>query len=1268
MVEGSERATQKFFGNLLPKNSKGKVSTMAELSEIIDNQVKRRQLAKEMWKTQVKETENKVDWINDNFGLSEQFNSASKIAGGRFQYYEGISDFLPQFNNSIKDSGYKVVKVGAKYFIETGGGQRIKQIDRFGKTQSNSNYALKLLEKAFNKEGIIDINSPKVKELVDMYQEVADRSRKILDKQFEFMMNKYKTGEASATDMALFTMELKSGMGTVLRMAAPLREMYEPLPGEKLIKKQSRIKLDAEGKVVLNSKGKPVIEKLLIWEHSKPAESMVFELLDVYLKDANVKEVKLENDIIRYELNQKGKEALEKAYDGYEVAIIPKAMDNVITAIGRAEGVEAGKNRYYDDLTYGRSEMRAVRNLVTGSLKGYEWSIAAEQASNKKLAKVNSLQGEPAFTSKSEKRNNFDYLKDVSAQDKALRLANDPKKNIKKIRVFDFDDTLATSKNKVFAVKGNERIVMNAEKFAKDGARMKEEGYEFDFSDFNKVTEGGRGPMFEIAERIKNARGNEDLFVLTARAPESREAIYEFLKNEGLEFKKENIIGLGKSTGEAKARWLVGKAAEGYNDFYFADDAVQNIKAVKDAMSVLDVKSKVQRAMMSESENRSIEFNKILEAKSGIEYFKEYSAAKAKTIGASKGKFKFFIPPSAEDFVGLIYPTLSKGKLGDTQMAWYKKNLLDPYARASDNISRDRIQLMSDFKALKKDLNVPKDLRETNETGFTNEQAVRVYLFNKTGQEVPGLSKADLKELTETIDKNPKLKAFAEQILTVTKGDGYAVAGDNWLVGTVTTDLLDVVNTTKRNKYLEEWQNNVNEIYSKENMNKLEAIHGPRYREAMENMLTRMKSGRNRTSQVGRIETKVLDFINGSNAAIMFFNTRSALLQTISATNFMNMSFNNPAKAGIAFANQPQYWKDFTRLMNSDFLVDRRNGLRINIAESEVADAAATSKNKAKAVLNYILQKGYLPTQYADSFAIASGGATFYRNRVKDLIKKGSTEKEAESIAYKEFREVSETSQQSSRPDKISQQQSSSAGRLILMFANTPMQYARIQKRAIQDLANGRGDAKENVGKIAYYGVMQNLIFNALQQALFKMGFDDDDSIDKKAVYRTANGMLDGTLRGLGIGGAAVSVGKNFLMDIYERSNRSRPEYVDAAWKLMQFSPPISSKVSKIRQAAYPFDSKKRRKEIYDEGFSLKNPALLSGAKVVSATTNIPLDRLLLKYENIQGALNEDNETWERLAMMGGWPKWSLEPSKNYVEKKSKNKKTFQSYIPIQNR
>ena len=60
------------------------------------------------------------------------------------------------------------------------------------------------------------------------------------------------------------------------------------------------------------------------------------------------------------------------------------------------------------------------------------------------------------------------------------------------------------------------------------------------------------------------------------------------------------------------------------------------------------------------------------------------------------------------------------------------------------------------------------------------------------------------------------------------------------------------------------------------------------------------------------------------------------------------------------------------------------------------------------------------------------------------------------------------------------------------------MQYARIQKRAIQDLVNGRGDAKANVSKIIYYGVVQNLIFNALQQAVFALGFGDDEDDERK--------------------------------------------------------------------------------------------------------------------------------------------------------------------------
>jgi hypothetical protein len=213
------------------------------------------------------------------------------------------------------------------------------------------------------------------------------------------------------------------------------------------------------------------------------------------------------------------------------------------------------------------------------------------------------------------------------------------------------------------------------------------------------------------------------------------------------------------------------------------------------------------------------------------------------------------------------------------------------------------------------------------------------------------------------------------------------------------------------------------------------------------------------------------------------------------------------------------------------------------------------------------------------------------------------------------------------------------------MFANTPMQYARLQKRALQDLIKGRGDAKSHISRIIYYGVVQNLIFNALQQAVFALGFGDDDEDEKKndKYFDAANGMADSFLRGLGIGGASISVVKNFLLDIYERSGRSRPEYVDSVWKLLQFSPPISSKISKIRQALWQFNSKKRREQIMEMGpFNIDNPAYEAGAKVVSATTNVPLDRVLQKYDNISQSMAEETEWWQTIAMLSGWPGWQL--------------------------
>ena len=677
-------------------------------------------------------------------------------------------------------------------------------------------------------------------------------------------------------------------------------------------------------------------------------------------------------------------------------------------------------------------------------------------------------------------------------------------------------------------------------------------------------------------------------------------------------------------------------------------------------MRELDNQANEARAAFSVKQDLDDDFNKIIEAKTGIKTYKRFDRAGATVKGASKGKFNFFIPPSAEDFVGLLYKTLAKGKVGDIQMQWFKDNLINPYARAMNDVSSARVAMFEDYKTLKNDLKIiPKDLKKKSFDEYTREQAVRVYIWDQQGNKIPGIFKTNQQSLVDYVNNNADLKAFADQLVAIQKGDQYSSPNEGWLAGSITTDLLDSVNSVKRKKYLEQWQTNVDEIFGETNMNKLEAAFGKPYREALTNILTRMKTGRNKPFTSDSLAGRFTNWLNNSVGAIMFFNTRSAVLQLLSSINFVNFTDNNPLKAGAAFANQPQYWKDFKFLFNSDFLKERRGGLRFNVSESEIADAA--QKGGAKGVISKILQAGFLPTQMADSFAIATGGATFYRNRVKTYTKQGLTEAEANEKAFQDFRETAEESQQSSRPDRISAQQAGPLGRTILAFANTPAQYARLTKKAASDIINGRGDLKTNLSKLAYYGAVQNLIFNFLQQAVFALAFgDESDEEEKKKEEKllgVANGMADSFLRGIGVAGAITATLKNALIKIIKEDQKARPDYAETTViQLLGISPPVQSKAQKIRSALKSYEWNKD--EMKEKGFSLDNPAYLAGANVISAGFNVPLDRVVKKVDNIKNSTRDDISTLNRIMLLAGWADWQLDIQKEKPKKKKSNRRS----------
>ena len=793
-----------------------------------------------------------------------------------------------------------------------------------------------------------------------------------------------------------------------------------------------------------------------------------------------------------------------------------------------------------------------------------------------------------------------------------------------------------------------EKRRLDAAEFAEQGSVILEQGGEFDFSEFNDVVEGMPGPLLDKAKQRAEKFGTKDMYILTARPQASAKAIQEFLKSQGLNIPIENITGLANSTGNAKAEWFLEKFAEGYNDMYFVDDALANVEAVKKVLDQLDVKSDVVQAKVKFSKTAGKEFNKIIEESQGTDADRIISQAEAKRLGRNKGWWRIFVPPSAEDFKGLLYRFLGKGKQGDKHMAWFKDNLLDPFAKGIRSWNIYKQNMVNEYKQLKKDFkDVTKSLNDkVPGTTFTVDAAIRVYLWKKAGFEIPGLDTATETKLNDYVLNNIEVKSFADTLSEITQTkDGYVKPSNNWSIQTIATDLNNVVNKVGRKQFLAEYLANVEAIFTTENMNKIEALYGTGFKEALENILYRMENGRNRNRIYDRNSNRLLNWINGSIGAIMFFNMRSAILQTISTVNFINWSDNNIFKASAAFANQKQFWSDFAMLFNSPQLKQRRAGIQIDVSASELSRAFSDGRGTPQSVINWLLEKGFTPTQIADSFAIAFGGASFIRNRIKTYIKQGMTEAQAKDKAMLDFQEIAEETQQSSREDLISQQQASVLGRLILAFQNVTMQYTRLMKKSLSDIVNGRGDMKTNISKVIYYGAVQNIIFASLQSALaFMMWGDEEDEevIDDKA-KRTLNSAFDSLLRGTGMYGAAVAAIKNTILrwQVEKEKGYGRRDDGRIILEALNFSPPIGSKLRKIYSAikteSYNMD------EISDEiGFRIENPKLYALASIIEAATNIPLQRLVRKANNLEEAITSQHETWQRIALALGWDMWSL--------------------------
>ena len=868
-------------------------------------------------------------------------------------------------------------------------------------------------------------------------------------------------------------------------------------------------------------------------------------------------------------------------------------------------------------------------------------------------------------------------------------------RSIKKTRgitVLDFDDTLATSKSLIrYTTPNGEKGTLTPEQYASTYQDLLGLGYKFDFSEFNKVVDGKVAPLFQKALKLQSKFGPENMFVLTARPAESAPAIFAFLKANGLNIPLKNITGLANSTSEAKALWIADKVGEGYNDFYFADDALQNVQAVDNMLNQFDVKRKVQQAKIKFSKSIKKKFNDILEDVTGIESYKRFERTKARKRGANKGKFRFFIPPSHEDFVGLLYNFMGKGKEGDAHRDFFEEALVRPLNRAYREIDTAKQAVANDYKALNKQMpEVNKMLsKKTPDGDFTYQDAIRVYLWDKHGYKIPGLSDVDQAGLVELVKSDGMLQSYADTLNVISKQETYVDPGPSWENGNIRIDLVDATGRVGRAKYFEEFQENADIIFSEENLNKIEAGYGSNFREALEDMLHRIKTGVNRPKGSSAKPNIFMNWLNASVAGVMFFNVRSSLLQQMSNVNYLNFADNNIFAAGKAFANQKQYWQDFAMIFNSDMLKQRRGGLQTDINGAELAEAIKKARpgnifDQVAIITGKALRLGFLPTQIGDNIAIATGGAAFYRNRVNKYLKDGLSKKEAETKAFTDFQNITQSTQQSARPDMTSQQQASWIGKLILNFLNTPSQYNRIIKKAASDIKNKRitppntslmQSNMSNMSRILYYGAAQNLIFYSLQTALFAVMFGSEDEDEEKRVEqflkkkeRVISGSIDTILRGSGIYGVALSTLKNMAIKFLEQREKGYNKDESAViMELANASPVVGIKLRRIVNAEKTLNYNKKVIEEM-ETFDIDNPMWSAVTNYTQAITTAPTNKIYQKTINLRNAADRDYTALQRILFFSGYTTWSLNLGDTKKMKKIKedikNKDNNPAYKP----
>jgi len=167
---------------------------------------------------------------------------------------------------------------------------------------------------------------------------------------------------------------------------------------------------------------------------------------------------------------------------------------------------------------------------------------------------------------------------------------------VRKLTVLDFDDTIVSSNSMVRVTdsKSGKTRKLTPGEYAVYNPKPDDV---FDYSEFDQIKEPTEiKAVTNGLRKVTKVMSGHDVFILTARG--SYKPIKDYLKDIGINTNKLHVVALGDSNPQKKADWIEEQIDKnGYNDIYFIDDSIKNVRAVKRMLQTKsDIRFKVRHA------------------------------------------------------------------------------------------------------------------------------------------------------------------------------------------------------------------------------------------------------------------------------------------------------------------------------------------------------------------------------------------------------------------------------------------------------------------------------------------------------------------------------------------------------------------------------------------------------------------------------------------------------------------------------------------------